>query len=108
MKEKKHEQPPMSDTQVEKIVENLVQDDFAGIPVVDELYKQDAYWTDAIDMEVSPEHGGDVNSPWGINVEEGHFVDLITPLTSAELDSDPLEDDDVGHVTLRYADHFEW
>ena len=109
MAEKKLQHTPVTDTQVEQIIENAACEDFADIPVVDELYNQDEYWTDAIDVEVSAEQEAGVNSPWHIvDVREEQLVEHNAPLAPIELEPDDFQYDEDQQVVLRYADHFEW
>ncbi len=108
MAEKKSQLTPVTDTQVEQIVENAGHNVFDSIPVVDDLYKQDEYWTDAIDMEVSAEQDSDIDSPWHVDVREEHLVEHNAPLAPIELEADNFQCEEDQQVILRYADHFEW
>ena len=83
---KKQEQTPVSDTQVEEIIENAAADVFADVPVIDDLYKQDEYWTDAIDMEVLAEKDSNTGIPWNIDVKEDCLIEHEMTLTPIELD----------------------
>ena len=108
MTEKKLQHTPATDTQVEQIIENAACEDFDDIPVVDDLYNQDEYWTDAIDVEVSAEQDAGINSPWHVDVREEQLVELNVPLAPIELEPDEFQYDEDQQITLRYADHFEW
>ena len=107
MAEKKLQQTPISDTQVEQIIENAA-DAFEDIPVVDDLYRQDEYWTDAIDMDMSLEQDAADHSPWNIDVREGQLIEHNEPLAPIELEAEEFQYEEDHEVVLRYADHFEW
>ena len=108
MAEIKSQQTPVTDTQVEQIIEKAAHEELSDIPVVDDLYNQDEYWTDAIDVEVYADQDPGVNSPWHVDVREEHLVEHNPPLVLIELESDDFQYDEEQQVTLRYADHFEW
>ena len=123
---KKPGQTRASDTQVEEIIEaaaideldqelikpdsiNDNQDDvFGDIPIVDNLYTQDEYWTGAIDLKVSGENEVSQDALWNIDVKEGDLLEQGLELNPIELDSSEFEYDDEIHATLKYADQFEW
>ena len=108
MAENKSQQAPVTDPQVERIIENVLHEEVDDIPVVDALYNQDEFWIDAIDVEVDAEQDAGANSPWIVDVREAHLIEHTAPLVPIELESDDFQYDEEQQVTLRYADHFEW
>ena len=115
---KKQQQTPISDTQVEHIIEaaaseerdSMVNDGdvFGDIPIVDDLYEQDEYWTEAIDLKILAEHQFSDSTPWNIDVREDELIEHNMGSTLIELDTEEIQYDEESQVILKYADQYDW
>lgn len=115
---KKQQQTPISDTQVEQIIEAAAveerdcianeSDVFGDIPIVDDLYEQDEYWTEAIDLKVLAEHQVGDDAPWSIDVREDDLIEHNMGSTLIELDAAEIQYDEESTVILKYADQYDW